>query len=285
MSGSTATADEAELGHRNLIGYSRTITGWGRRGAIWEDEDALLYASGTWIPIGGNGAFRRQPALAATELVAGADRFFAGLHRGYGIKVRDTGQDADLQAACEAAGLTAFGEPVPQMICRRRFPDPQPPEGVELRPVTDQRGLADFVTVNTDAYSTYGMPSDVVADSFDRPDAVLSDAATSIVVAYLDDRPVATALTFVSEGVAGLQWVGTVADVRHMRLGRVVTEWATNVGFDRGASSCTLQASPMGESLYRKLGYETLYHYREFVRWRTPGGPSEERHRRPAGIG
>jgi hypothetical protein len=44
----------------------------------------------------------------------------------------------------------------------------------------------------------------------------------------------------------------------------------TNLAFDHGASSCSLQASPMGESVYRRLGYETVYHYEEYVRWAAP---------------
>jgi hypothetical protein len=32
----------------------------------------------------------------------------------------------------------------------------------------------------------------------------------------------------------------------------------------------TLQASAMGEPLYARLGYETQYHYREYVRWEAP---------------
>ena len=35
----------------------------------------------------------------------------------------------------------------------------------------------------------------------------------------------------------------------------------TNLAFDHGASSCSLQASPMGASVYHRLGYETMYHY------------------------
>ena len=76
--------------------------------------------------------------------------------------------------------------------------------------------------------------------------------------------------SFVSDGVACLQWVGTVADARNLSLGRLVTEWATNAAFDRGATSVTLQSSAMGEPLYTRLGYETQYHYREYVRWEPP---------------
>jgi hypothetical protein len=261
---------DAEPGHQNLISYSRAITGWGSKSALLEGDGALFYAGGSWIPVGCNGAFRLDGALPAYELVDRADRFFGGISRGYSIKVRDTGEDADLQEACERSGLVPFGEPVPQMACRAKVGDPSPPPGVDLRPVVDEQGVTDFVTVNTDAYSTYGMPDDVLADLFDLPGQVVADTNTCMVVAYVGDRPVATALTYLGNGTAGLQWVGTVADVRHMRLGRIVTEWATNTAFEQGAASCTLQASPMGAPLYRRLGYETLYHYREFVRWRAP---------------
>jgi hypothetical protein len=261
---------DAELGHQNLISYSRAITGWGTRAALLEDHQVLLFAGGSWIPIGGNGAFRLDDGLAAADLVERADAFFAGLRRGYSIKVRDDGSDADIETACESAGLVAFGEPVPQMVCRQRLDDPDLPEGIELRPVTTAEGLADFVHVNTDAYSTYGMPSDVLSDWFDRPDGVLSSEGTFIVVAYRNATPLATALCYLDHGVAGLQWVGTVAEARHLRLADAVTRWATNTAYDHGAASCSLQASPMGEPLYRKLGYETRYHYREYVRWKVP---------------
>jgi hypothetical protein len=114
------------------------------------------------------------------------------------------------------------------------------------------------------------MPAEVFMDMFDRPGRLLADKGTSIVVGYRGTRPVATAMSFVNDDVGCLQWVGTVADARHLSLGRLVTEWATNTAFDRGASSVTLQASAMGEPLYARLGYETPYHYREYVRWEAP---------------
>jgi hypothetical protein len=130
--------------------------------------------------------------------------------------------------------------------------------------------VADFAAVNTDAYATYGMPAEVFVDMFDRPERMLASTQTSMVVAHREGRPVATALSFVCDGVGCLQWVGTVSDARHLNLGRVVTEWATNAAFDRGAASVTLQASAMGAPLYARLGYEMQYHYREYVRWEAP---------------
>ena len=44
----------------------------------------------------------------------------------------------------------------------------------------------------------------------------------------------------------------------------------TNLAFAGGASSCSLQASPMGASVYQRLGYQTVFHYEEYVRWPKP---------------
>ena len=41
-----------------------------------------------------------------------------------------------------------------------------------------------------------------------------------------------------------------------------MTAAATNAGFDLGAEFASLQASPMGEPIYRAMGYETIYDYR-----------------------
>jgi hypothetical protein len=262
--------NEVRLGHLNLIDYSRASTQWAGKGSLHEDGGALLYAGGSWIPVVGNGAFRTDEAADPVPFLAQADAFFGRRKRGYGVKVRDDGRDDDLHAACERHGLVPLGEPTPQMICHQRLEVPDLPEGISLSPVRDERGVADFASVDTDAYAAYGMPADVFVDMFDRPLRLLADAQTTIVVAYRGVQPVATALTFFSGGVASLQWVGTVAAARQMGLGRVVTVWATNVAFDMGATSVTLQASPMGEPLYAKLGYETRYRYREYVRWTAP---------------
>jgi hypothetical protein len=257
-------------GHQNLINYSRAMVKWNQKGTMREEPGSLLCPGGTWLPAVGNVAFRTDPSLPGSRLIERANTFFAELGRGYNCMVRDTGEDDDIRIACESEGMAAIGDPTPQMICPARLDEPSLPDGVELRAVRDVAGVQDFAAVNSEAYATYGMPTDVLPSMFDRPEGVLADPDTNIVVAYLKGRPVATALTYMSDGVGALQWVGTVSDVRSMKLGRVVTVWATNAAFNRGASSCSLQASPMGEPLYAKLGYETVYHYSELIRWEAP---------------
>ncbi len=263
--------DEANLGHRNLVAFNRGLTHYATRGALEDGGGVVLCAGGSWIPAVANSAFRTGEDVEATELMARAESFFGRLGRGFTVKVRDDGSDEDLRAAASRAGLETFGEGAPQMLIRHRLDDQASVEGVELRAVDDAAGVHAFVEVNGAAYATYGMPAGVLADLFDRPDAVLDDPAVHVVVAWRGPDPVAAALAYESDGVASVQWVGTVPNARGRGLAALVTAWTTNVAFDRGASSCTLQASPMGEPVYRRLGYETIYRYEDLVRWQAPG--------------
>ncbi len=267
---------EAELGHRNLIAFHRALSTWGSRGALEEMDGAVLCAGGSWLPVVANNAFRTDDTLTGPELIARAETFFGSLSRGFTIKVRDSGEDEDLREACDAVGMAAFGEPSPEMVCRRPLATP-PVHGTELRMVDDERGLDDFKKVNAAAYGTYGMPEEVLSELFDETAAVLSDPSTHIVVASRGGEALATAMAYESDGIAGLQWVGTVPAARGMGLGALVTAEVTNLTFDHGASCCTLQASPMGEPVYLRLGYETIYRYAEYVRWPRPPAADEGR--------
>jgi hypothetical protein len=269
-SGSPQHLSEAQLGHLTLIAFNRALTQWSSRGALEESEGAVLCASGTWIPVVANGAFRADETLGGAALIAKADTFFKGLGRGYTVKVRDSGEDDDVRHACLQAELELFGDPVPEMLCRAPLPEPAPIDGVTVGVVADEAGVRDFIAVNSEAYATYGMPADVHGDLFDEVDRVLTDTAASIVVAHRDGQAIATAMAYESDGVASIQWVGTVPAARAVGLGALVTVASTNLAFAHGASSVSLQASPMGESVYRKLGYETIYHYTEYVRWPKP---------------
>ena len=262
-------ATEATQGHRALIAFDRALTRYATRGALHEDGGVVLYAGGSWIPVVGNVAFRTHEDVDAGEVVARADAFFGELGRGFTVMVRNDGSDEDLRAAALNAGLTPFGDGAPQMLVRERLQGPSAVEGVELRPVDDVAGVHAFAAVNGAAYATYGMPDEVPARLFDREIEVLNDPFVHPVVAWRGQEPVAAAMVYESDGVATVQWVGTVPHERGTGLGALVTAWATNLAFDRGASSCTLQASVMGEPIYRRLGYETIYRYEDLVLWQA----------------
>lgn len=269
--------DTGRLGHLNLIEASRESTRWGTGGALEESDGIVLFATGTSIPVICNGAFRTDDSASPAELIARADTFFGARHRGYTVMVRDIPADDDLRRACEIGGLTAFGEPSPEMVCTGPVPD-NPPDGIELRTVTTVESVADFASVCGQAYSTYGLPIDAPAEYLSLPQRVLDAPHVVVVVAYDGDDPVAGAMTILSHAIAGIYWVGTVERARRSGLGGAVTAAVTNTAFSRGARLVTLQASVMGEPVYRSMGYRPLYLYQDWVRFPTPprAGPPDD---------
>jgi hypothetical protein len=263
-------ASEIALGQANLIAFNRALTRWSTKGAVEEVDGCVLCAGGSWLPVVANGAFRTRADVDGSRLIASAESFFGKFARGFSVKVRDTGEDDDLRDACQAAGMEQFGTPVPQMLALAPLPDHTGLEGIVVELVETEAGVADCVAVNAEAYATYGMPAEVLPELFDDAAALVNDPTAHVVVARRDGVAVATAMTFDSDGVSSLQWVGTVPAARGSGLGALVTTAATNAAFERGATSCTLQASPMGEPIYRSLGYEPIYHYAEYVRWPKP---------------
>ncbi|MCZ7526361.1 MAG: GNAT family N-acetyltransferase [Acidimicrobiia bacterium] len=239
-----------------------------RSGGTVLDEDGLvLYTSAHPLPVLVNGVLRLDARLPAETVLSRAHRFFRAHRRGFTVWIR-THADADLERAAAATGLRPMGDD-PGMVLDHRLPDADPPEGVSLRRVDDEHGAADFAAVNSAAYATYGAPLDLAPTLFARPESLVGPHLAAF-VAYADGAPAAAAMTMVSHGVAGIYWVGTVPESRGRGLAELVTRAAGNAGFDRGASVAALQASTMGEPLYRRMGYVAITRYRQLVRFEPP---------------
>ena len=79
------------------------------------------------------------------------------------------------------------------------------------------------------------------------------------------------AMVALSGPVGMVCWVATLDAMRRRGLAGICTVRATNAAFEHGAGLATLQASPMGESLYERLGYEELFRYRLYLKGRFTG--------------
>jgi len=246
--------------HLNLIDSSRQL--------FELDPGAEIEAGAGWVfgsgssphPVISNAAFRVDDDLDPGELLERARAFFAARDRGFVVWARaGAAEDRDLIEAAEEAGLQAVFE-MPEMLLDRRVDAHPPPTGVELRRVTSAADADDYWQVAASAYTSIGFPPEVFAH-YENDGGLSADNAAAF-LARLDGRPAGIAMTIVSHDVAGIYWVGSTEEARGRGLGWTMTATAIDAGFDMGAGIASLQASPMGESLYRRMGFETIFNYR-----------------------
>jgi ribosomal protein S18 acetylase RimI-like enzyme len=250
--------------HLNLIESSRRLFELDP-GAEVEDRGGWMFGAGRAThPVISNAAFRRDDELDPQGLLERARGFFGGRGRGFAVWARagETADD-DLIAACEKAGMQMVYA-MPEMVAGGRVEERPAPKGIELRRVASGEDAADYWRVAASAYASLGFPPDVFA-FYENDEGLRADGVAAF-IAQADERPAGIAMTIVSHGVAGIYWVGCTEEARGRGLGWSVTAAAVNAGFAMGAEIASLQASPMGESLYRHMGFETIYDYRLYLR-------------------
>jgi hypothetical protein len=249
-------------GDRNLAAVLRLAARNAPNGALEDDGRLLLVStSTTWPGPYHNGVLRLDRSLEPALVLARARRFYSARCPGYCVWIA-AHADADLEDAALAAGLPAVSDRgAPRMALDRRLPPLVAPPGVELREVVDDDGRRAYTAVTVAAYAETGLPRPVVEQQLAGLGAVRGPGVRAV-VAWGDGRPLAAALVVVSDGVGGIQLVGTVPAARGRGLGGLCTRWADEAGRALGATASVLEASEAGEPLYRALGFVELSRYR-----------------------
>lgn len=234
-----------------------------RAGGTVVDEPGLTFWAGAHpLPVLANAVVRTDSGVSGDEVLARGRRFFGARGRGFTVLLFGAA-DADLAPVCEAAGLAKMGDS-PGLVLERRLADRTPPAGVTLRTVESDADAAAFARVNGEAYATYGMPPDCAPALLGRLDVVRAPHITSV-VARVDGTAAAAAMVILTHGIGGIYWVGTTPTARGKGLAELVTRTVGNVAFDLGARAVVLQASPMGDPIYRRMGYREVTRYPYYV--------------------
>ena len=152
------------------------------------------------------------------------------------------------------------------MVCDARLAAATPPEGIELRVLTTAEQTAAFVAMADLAYTSLGLPAGVITAMAPQPQRPPPPYEVTV-GAYDGEELLSGAQLLFSHGIAGVYCVGTAEAARGRGLAELVTRAVTNVAFDAGAPYVTLQASPMGESIYRRMGYRERYRYANHSRF------------------
>ena len=257
----------AALAHASYVEFARETARWsGEQGEVCERGGVLLYAAASDFPVSMNGVIRLDRSVPAAQVIDLAETWFQERDRGYSLSTDGYGVgEADLQAEAVERGLLHLMD-TPAMVCDARLADGTPPEGVELRLASSAEDIAAFVAIDDAAYQTLGMPAQVIADSVLAPERVLAPHVRTV-IASEGGQPLATAQVVLSHGIAGVYYVGTVEAARGRGLAELVTRTVTNLGFDLGAAFVTLQASTMGDPIYRRMGYREVTRYTTHTRF------------------
>ena len=114
------------------------------------------------------------------------------------------------------------------------------------------------------AFGIYGNPEPAIREHFATMECV-SGPTTRAHLAYVGGRAVAGAILYMAHDVGGIGWVGTLPEEFRKGYGQAVTWAVIEDGLGRGARFLNLQASPMGEPMYRRMGFVTATHYRWYL--------------------
>ncbi|HUI04074.1 MAG TPA: GNAT family N-acetyltransferase [Acidimicrobiales bacterium] len=249
-------------GDRNLADTLRLYAATAPGAAIEDDGRVVLVStSNTWPGPYHNGALRLDRGVEPAEVLARAEAFFAGRTPGYCVWI-GAHADADLERAALEAGLAALSERgAPRMAIDHDVGLGTVPPDVALHEVADERGRQDYLAVTVDAYADSSLPRHAAQAQLATLGA-LAGPGVRAVVAHLEGRAVAAAMTVASGAVAGIQLVGTVPAARRRGLGGLCTRWAVHAGFAAGAQAVVLEASEAGEPVYLGIGFVEVSRYR-----------------------
>jgi len=83
-------------------------------------------------------------------------------------------------------------------------------------------------------------------------------------IAYSQNRPVGTAISFKTNDIMGIHSVGIPPELRRKGYAKQIMKLLINDAIKKGCEYMTLQASDMGKSLYLNLGFEEQFVIRNY---------------------
>jgi ribosomal protein S18 acetylase RimI-like enzyme len=234
------------------------------RGSATLAESWAAYADATT-----DGSVQRHPGVTAAVFPTGPER---GVYNNALLRRDLTAPErsaaiASMEGAYAAAGVERFAawvhesdEPLRAELERRRYTVDATTlaMGADLGLVTVARPRLELASIGWEDYVRI----------FELPDGLLALGDHSVyhlLVAQLDGRPVATAMSYDHDGDCGIYNVGTLEHARRRGLGTAITALQLHQAIERGCTTASLQATPMAERVYAAAGFRSLGRIVEYV--------------------
>lgn len=246
---------------KNLIASIKTRADKLEFGELVENDKYVIFTIGKEAEDGHlNGAICLDDNYAR-ETLRVADEFFQERKLDYVMWVRG-GENLELEKYLRGNGYEPKREPgSAAMVIDRRIEGRLLADAYREEIVEGQKSRDDFARVVAGAFDK---ELDLASYMFSDKASLTGEGLVSRLI-YKGDKPVGAAMTVVSGDVAGIYWVGVLEEYRGDGLGAYLVQSSTNIGFDMGASSVILQASKVGEPIYKKLGYDRFKYYRWYT--------------------
>jgi GNAT superfamily N-acetyltransferase len=201
----------------------------------------------------------RSARLASSEAGAWIDEtraYFASRGERWLWWLWPSSEPADLGDRLASREMVSRGSMPAMSVDLRALPDaPRPPERLSIVRVTDARMLDTWVHLAgaifglADGAPTRRFVEVFSASGFDE------EAPMQFYTGFLDGAPVAASQLFLGAGVAGIYTAATVAEHRGRGFGTALTVAPLLEASARGYRWGILQATKMGEPVYRRIGF------------------------------
>ncbi len=129
----------------------------------------------------------------------------------------------------------------------------RPTDGLEIREPSTELEISEWIKTCSIGSNMPLQVLDLMRPLVQHPEN--SSSRVRLFTAYIDRDPVGTSLLHLNDESGGIFCVSVLSEFRNQGIGAAVTARAVNYTRESGCQFATLQASAMGEPVYRRLGF------------------------------
>jgi GNAT superfamily N-acetyltransferase len=245
--------------HANTLEDYRVFARSTEGGAVEETPGVLLVSTDGADSLE-NLAIVTEPTAEPEQVLERARSFFRKHHSPWAVLAFPEAVESMRPVLSKAAFLDEgefpgmLMEPIPSRT-------PTPPAGFR---VVRAETLEELNRLERAASQAYGVP-------YGEPDPRwLRHPGVSLYLGYYRDQPVAHGALIVAYGVAGVAYIGTVPQHRRRGFAESLVWRIVHDGRAHGCDAAYLWATPLGRTVYAKMGFDevVVYHI-----WSAPGFP------------